>query len=219
MKKFITVLWIAVMLCLALTCACAAVREDADSGAWIVQQYEMLRREERVFPLNTGEDQGILAFRLPEALEIIEDEAFEGTAIVSVDLPERVERIGSNAFAHIPTLQHIRIPDATREIAATAFAGSHHVTITGAPNSYARAWAREHDTPFAPAEVVYAGTGAPQLSATAAQTREEIKADCSGTAEGVQKHPQWRPASEIKAELYDACIANHFSGRAPPACA
>ena len=49
-------------------------------------------------------------FNLPASLQIIEAEAFEGTAIVTVDLPETVETIGERAFANIPTLRQITIP-------------------------------------------------------------------------------------------------------------
>ena len=73
-------------------------------------------------------------FKLPASLKAIQDEAFEGTALVTVDLSgTSVEKIGERAFANIPTLIGIRVPEKTRFIAKTAFAGSDHVTLTGAP--------------------------------------------------------------------------------------
>ena len=46
-----------------------------------------------------------IQFRFPASLQIIEEEAFEGTSIVIVDLPESVEEIGDRAFAEIETLK------------------------------------------------------------------------------------------------------------------
>ncbi len=158
-------------------------------------------------------------FQLPASLTIIEDEAFEGTAITNIDLPELLEYIGDNAFANIPTLRFVSIPDNTKYIAGTAFTGSRHVKISGAPNSYARAWARENGIPFAPVAVLNAGTGTVQITASQDNQQEQNAADVNGFAAWTQKCPQWRSASEIKAAQYDACIANHISGRAPPALA
>ena len=80
-------------------------------------------------PFDLSDPNAIPIFNLPESLEIIEDEAFEGTAIVRIELPEMVSIIGERAFANISTLRSIRIPLATQSIAASAFAGSSQITI------------------------------------------------------------------------------------------
>ena len=155
-------------------------------------------------------------FRLPALLQIIEEEAFEGTAFVTVELPETVETIGEKAFANIPTLRSVKIPEKTREIAVTAFAGSNHVTIIAAPGSYAKTWARENGVPFTPITVMFAGAGSSPISASAAGFETDFSLNFD-SADDKTENRQWRPAGEIKADQYEQFIANHILGRAPPA--
>ena len=155
-------------------------------------------------------------FKLPAGLQIIEDEAFEGTAIVSIDLPETVESIGEQAFANITTLRKVNIPEKTKKIARTAFAGSNNVTITGAPGSYARTWARENGIPFTSTIVVYAGTDGVQIFANYSYQNFDIDLNNEIADENERNH-QWRPIGEIKAEQYDEFKTNHILSRAPPA--
>ena len=162
------------------------------------------------------DDFTIPLFRLPALLQIIEEEAFEGTAFVTVELPETVETIGEKAFANIPTLRSVKIPEKTREIAVTAFAGSDYVTIIAAPGSYARTWARENGVPFAPITVMFAGTGSSLISASAAGFEADFSLNFD-SADDKTENRQWRPAGEIKADQYEQFIANHILGRAPPA--
>ena len=234
MKRFIIAILLTAVFCLALTCSNASIREETGRDEWLA--YYIPEREAVI--LEKSEVDRLIAsqaesstnielvsaeappvFQLPASLKFIEDEAFEGTAIVVVDLPETVESIGENAFANIPTLRSIRIPDATKQIAKTAFAGSSNVTITAAPGSYARAWARENDVSFVPLTVMYAGTGSVQFSASTGNRHEQIDADVYGPAGGTEKRPQWRPLNEINTERYADHIANHISGRSPPAWA
>ncbi len=155
-------------------------------------------------------------FKLPAGLQIIEDEAFEGTAIVVIDLPEAVESIGEQAFANIATLRKVNIPEKTKRIARTAFAGSNNVTITGAPGSYARTWARENGIPFTPLLVMYAGADGLQLSANFITQNNSIDLNSRITGKN-QNNQQWRPVEEIKAEHTKKFKTNHVLGRAPPA--
>ena len=220
MKKYIFMSLLVTALCLTLTCARAAVRDDGPTDLidWTV-------RFVHVSQMNLEEENAITgadaqpAFRLPASLRFIEDEAFEGTAIVSIDLPETVESIGENAFANIPTLRSVKIPENTKKIARTSFAGSSNVMITGTPGSYARTYARENGLPFSPVTVVYAGTGSVQVSEAESVHRTRIDTDTNDAAEGNDAAPQWRPAEESKTEQYDQCIAHSIVGRAPPAFA
>ena len=98
--------------------------------------------------LSKPEKSIIRLFHLPDSLQKIEDEAFEGTAVTEVILPETVTTIGERAFADIDNLRSIRIPIGTISIADNVFAGSNRVVITAAPNSYARAWAKKNHVPF-----------------------------------------------------------------------
>lgn len=155
-------------------------------------------------------------FNLPASLRSIEEEAFEGTAIVSVRLPEKVESIGERAFANIPTLWLIRIPDATKTIAGNGFEGSDQVTIVAAPGSYARAYASENGLRYIPSAVMYAGVDEAQVSANANDRRIGMEIDWHDDAEEETASSRWRPVEEIKAEQFREYIANIMIGRAPP---
>ena len=222
---------------LALLCLTAPARAGTPGNSptgfmavWTVKQpdekpegIEEPEKEEEAEEEKTEEKEqdNTVSFVLPAGLKIIEAEAFEGTAIRSIALPALVEVIGDRAFANIPTLRGIHIPEKTRIIARSAFSGSDQVTITGVPGSYARRFARENGIPFAPTRTVYAGIGASQLAVNAAARPSRMDADDVHAAENgkIRKDTQWRPIGEIKADQNDQLITNHISGRAPPACA
>ena len=88
------------------------VRTDVErQGNYGAKTNEIIRAETAAPPI----------FQLPVSLRVIEDEAFEGTAIVSAALPDSVESIGERAFANISALRSVKIPNATKEIAKSAF--------------------------------------------------------------------------------------------------
>ena len=157
-----------------------------------------------------------LNFKLPSSLQYIDDEAFEGTALVNVEIPENVEYIGERAFSDIPTLRKVNIPEKTATIAKSAFAGSNRVTITGAPGSYARKYARENGIPFAPLTVMYANAGAGSgISLNQARTSDEVT-DAEEDDGQNNNEPADRIAGEIKANITENGAAYHITGRAPP---
>jgi len=151
---------------------------------------------------------------LPESLEVIEDEAFEGTAITNIILPENVTTIGDRAFANISTLRLIRIPSATTFISRTAFDGSNKVMIISAPDSYARKWAKENQFPFSPLTMMYAGTGTMGISASLTSSAKEVLDTEASETEESRK--TWRKIEEIQVDKTIEIIANHVQGRAPP---
>ena len=142
-KLFLLVLF---LVLIAFTCAQAAVNEEkaAQMPASVLVKYTSLP-EVKITPAAA---ETTPSFKLPASLQVIEDSAFEGTAIVSVELPESVAYIGDYAFADIQTLLGIQIPDATTYIGKNAFAGSKQVTLTASSGSYARTWARENGLRF-----------------------------------------------------------------------
>jgi len=158
-------------------------------------------------------------FKLPASLQVIEDEAFEGTSLFSVELPDSVVTIGERAFSNITTLRDVSIPDSVTYIARSAFTGSDKVTITASPGSYARTWAKENGVPFNSITVLYAGSGhLLQISSTLAESDPiEIISNTDNVKTG--SGMRWRAAGEIAASKYEECIANHVQGRSPPACA
>ncbi len=155
-------------------------------------------------------------FKLPASLQYIDDEAFEGTALVNVEIPENVEYIGERAFSDIPTLRKVIIPEKTTTIAKSAFAGSSRVTITGAPGSYARKYARENGIPFAPLSVICANVEAGNgISLNQIRISDEVL-DAEENDEQSDHQPAGRIAGKIKANITQNCAAYHITSRAPP---
>ena len=205
--KFILVITYLYVFLAILTYACAnsIPRERQESGI------------EKIIHINKGEihfdiDKNII--RLPISLMIIEDEAFEGTAVTEVILPETVTTIGERAFADIDNLRSIRIPIGTISIADNVFAGSNRVVITAAPNSYARAWAKKNHVPFSPITVMYAGFGGVNASTNLVTVSKEII-----DIESIEKQESirtWKRLEEIEVYNTIKIIANIVQGRAPP---
>ncbi len=233
-KRLWTVLMITA-LCLALTCACLTVNDGTSAPALGQAGYDREalfadRQDTRSFEdeitikfadipafIQRQESSRVSSFRLPASLQVIEDEAFEGTAAAFVELPESLESIGERAFADIRCLQFVKIPDSVKKIAKTAFAGSAHVAIAAAPGSYAGQFARENGLPFAAITVVRAETDRSLTPADSAAGRTKMDMDIHGEADEGEHTDQWRPLDEIKQELFDQCTAHGISGRAPPA--
>ena len=154
---------------------------------------------------------------LPVSLRTIEEGAFEGTAITAAVLPESLETIEDNAFANIPTLKTIKIPNATNYIGKDAFKGSSQVTITAAPRSYARAWAKENGIPFNPITSFYAYNKTIQVTGLSeARTELQNVLINEETAENQKTNPTGRMAGELSASRYAGCTAFHIQGRSPP---
>lgn len=164
------------------------------------------------FPDNNTLSESIL----PEALEVIADEAFEGTAITIVVLPENVETIGDYAFANINTLRNISIPNKTTYIGENAFKGSNSVTITGAPKGYARAWAHENGIPFSPITSFYAFNNTVQVNGGLTNSRAERLDVESEQTEEEKPKPTGRMTGELNAEKKETITAFYIQGRSPP---
>lgn len=157
------------------------------------------------------------SFILPESLTTIEESAFEGTALTKIELPENLKSIEDNAFANIPTLRQVNIPNATIFIGKDVFKGSNQVTITAAPRSYARAYARKNRIPFDPIESFYAYDRTIQitvLSNSRAELRELISE--GETTDNQKPNPTGRMAGELNADRYEGFTAFHIQGRSPP---
>ena len=90
-------------------------------------------------------------FTLPASLQVIEEEAFAGTAIENVEFPESLTAVGDRAFAELPGLETVTIlPTDILTVSDTAFEGSSNVMIRGAEGSYAQEWADQNGVPFIP---------------------------------------------------------------------
>lgn len=150
----------------------------------------------------------------PLSVTIIEDEAFAGTSITSIALPETVTMIGDRAFANIYSLRSIRIPQTVTSIAKTAFVGSDHVIISAVSDSYAQKWANENKVPFVPITLVYASTEIVGVSASSDfRSKEIVDTEYIETKE-INK--DWRKLEEIHIIGYIEIMAYHVQGRSPP---
>ncbi len=91
-------------------------------------------------------------FRLPEALRIIEFEAFQGTNAEFVLLPEGVNQIDERAFSDMPRLVAINMPDSVFALAENAIDTTHQVMIIANSNGTGREYAAANHMPFMPAD-------------------------------------------------------------------
>ena len=81
---------------------------------------------------------------LPSALTVIEDEAFAGIPLLeTLTLPDNVKHIGEYAFADSGLL-YISIPGSVESIADNAFANCNLMAIYCEPGSVAEQYALEH---------------------------------------------------------------------------
>ena len=204
MRTIIRFFIISLLLSLfVFTCANAAVNSDESKQFTAFQTVwsENQTAEEKSVKQQT-------ASILPAALQIIDESAFEGTALVSVELPEKLEYIGEKAFAHILTLRSIHIPDSTKHIGKNAFTGSGQVTITAYSNSYARTWARNNGIPFNPIAALTASNGTPQITRLNLNKTTQDQLTSDETTETPKYSEQnGRAEGEIKAAKHEECFA------------
>lgn len=87
---------------------------------------------------------------LPESLKRIEDEAFKGSSVVAVQLPDGCESIGAQAFANCKNLEEIYIPASVKSIADDAFEGCGEVSFSVEEmDTYAVEYADQHGIEWA----------------------------------------------------------------------
>lgn len=191
-----------ILLELFLFCIVAFTISFAAADTYTVSRFELSERE-------VGQES-----RLPASLKIIEDEAFEGTALIEVELPDTVIKVGEYAFADISTLHTVKVLGKTTHIADSAFDDSNRVTITAPKNSYARSLANEKGIPFSPIVLFCASSQSSTISAiTIDRSREIIETD---SATELRPETKWRSFFEINITRTEEIIANHVQGRSPP---
>lgn len=82
---------------------------------------------------------------LPDDLQRIEAQAFRGTSVAYVVVPEGCRSIGENAFADCEALRVIELPDSVTDIAPNAFSGCRNFVIRASMGSEAAKWAEKND--------------------------------------------------------------------------
>ena len=71
---------------------------------------------------------------LPQFLTEIEDGAFSETNLVSISIPDSVEKIGESAFFNCRQLQRVRLPLSLKVIKTNTFGGCTSLTTISVPN-------------------------------------------------------------------------------------
>lgn len=213
MRSVFRALIISLLLTLCVfTCANAAVHSD---GNELPPASQFIRFKNR----SAEESQEVkqIASSLPAALQMIDDSAFEGTALISVAIPESVTYIGDHAFANIPTLLGIRIPDNTQFIGKDTFSGSQQVILAASSKSYARTWAMENSIPFAPITVFSASDGIVQIQSIHLGKTARDKLASNETIETPKcSEAKGRTNGEIIATKHEECFAFSLQSRSPP---
>jgi len=74
-------------------------------------------------------DKNLLKVIIPERVEAIGDNAFEGSEIISVSLPEGILKIGNRSFAKCAFLDSITLPDSLMFVGDEAFADCEMLNI------------------------------------------------------------------------------------------
>ena len=86
--------------------------------------------------------------KLPQNLKVIEEEAFEGTALASVTIPPNVIAIGERAFACNASLFDVFLPESMESIGENAFDRDQNLILKGSINSFAKEWAKRKGFSF-----------------------------------------------------------------------
>lgn len=90
------------------------------------------------------------AFVAPASLRVIEESAFEGTAVQKVVFREGLRFIGERAFENAAQLTEVSLPTSVAYIGGAAFPVNEDLRLYGARGSYAWKWAGDHSIAFMP---------------------------------------------------------------------
>ena len=85
---------------------------------------------------------------LPASLQMIGEDAFGGSAAEAVLLPTGLETVKKKAFADMPELKSVYVPETVTEIDRQAFTGAGKPVLIGQTGSLAESWARENRYDF-----------------------------------------------------------------------
>lgn len=212
-KPIMVVILVAVLLMFTMGVAAASTSKTNDENQyhiWFLNTLaESKHSEQSSLSSNT--------YQFPESLQVIGEEAFEGTAVTKIYLPESLTTIGDRAFANTKDLRFIYIPESTTEIGKDILSGTKVVTISGASNSYARTWANNNGIPFAPITVFSASGGNSQVSGVYLSRNALEKLSSHGTIDIPKcSEAKGRTNGEIIAAKHEECFAFSLQGRSPP---
>lgn len=154
--------------------------------------------------------------KLPASLRVIDDEAFEGTSFIAIEIPDGVIHIGEKAFADISSLKLAKLPSDIERIAPNIFAGSRNVTLTAAPRSQAKTLAQKAGIPFIPIATIDSDLSETHVFVSFQRQKTSINLEPCSAEHMFDETPSFRPINEIHEEQFKQCIAHCIIGRAPP---
>ena len=147
-KRLFAILAFALLFCMMLTCASAAVEDKKDQPLIFLMQTNAAEAAETQ---EDAEAEPERVFKLPAMLQVIEDDAFAGTSVAQADdrlrgtrsdrpvvtvpvasLPAMLERIGDQAFEGTAVVV-VELPETVESIGDRAFAGNPHLRIIRIP--------------------------------------------------------------------------------------
>ena len=73
-------------------------------------------------------------YTIPEGIKEIAKDAFSGSGVTTVTIPESVEKIGSEAFRHCDNLTYLFIPNSVKDIGILIFNECHYLTEISIPS-------------------------------------------------------------------------------------
>ncbi len=85
---------------------------------------------------------------LPASVQTVGESAFEETAANEIVLPPEVRVIEDRAFANMPGLQAVNLPESIQYMGEDVFAGDPGVTLYGVSGGWAEEYARRNNLPF-----------------------------------------------------------------------
>lgn len=85
---------------------------------------------------------------LPASLQMIGEDAFGGSAAEAVLLPTGLEAVEKKAFADMPELKSVYVPETVTQIDRQAFSGAGKPVLIGQTGSRAESWAMENRYDF-----------------------------------------------------------------------
>ncbi len=153
---------------------------------------------------------------LPANLKVIDDEAFAGTAMADIRLPENISFIGEEAFANNKELQFVFFLQDNLDIANTAFSGSNPI-LAGFNNSDAQRWARKNGFRY---HIAFALTTNPKSDRCYVAKTENINTGMQETEKSRETVSVTKKArrtgrimGELKATRYKGIAAVHIQSR------
>ncbi len=93
----------------------------------------------RIIGTRAFADSDITWVKLPDSVEVIEDNAFDGcTNLKAISLPQGLKKIGNYAFHSCYSLRKIVVPDSVEEIGEGIFTDCTHLTEVILPDKFAK---------------------------------------------------------------------------------